>query len=122
MKILTLLDKEIAMSIEGRSLIALSETQEYGPFRIHTFAVPECSENAPDGMELYSVLFGCKVLTYDIRTGKTHFKEIISVSVRRNVQRFKVTTSGGRSVIVGDGTSLAVYNHSTGVSVPRMTY
>ena len=102
------------MSLELKEKLAgWDNTNSNVSLGISDLATTDCLENLPSEKDL-PVLNGQQALCYAPETGEQFHAKIKSISVSRGVPCYEVTTSGGRSAIVGGNWSLIAYNSTTG--------
>jgi hypothetical protein len=105
-----------------KSLMSISDEVSIDVFRrgkvipvkiglLPKLGIPVKDKNNAD---VHSIPKGVEVLSYDVNTGESGFAPISAYTVEHDVACVRVTTSGGRSVVVSDNESLAAYNHETG--------
>jgi DNA-directed RNA polymerase beta' subunit len=102
--------KEAVMAHHGETAVSALENGQVVSIKIGMF--PKVGEPVKDknGADVFLVPEGIEVLSYHSQSGKQLFRPVTSYTVERNVSCAKVTTSGGRFVIVSDNESLVVYN------------
>lgn len=84
-------------------------------FQMKIGEFPRAGEPVKDnnGADVYNVPEGVKVLGCDRTTGKPGWYEVTALTHEKDCHTVKVT-AGGRSVIVSDNESLAVFDNATG--------
>ena len=102
------------MSITIKEKIAGLKDNSNASLGFDDLVARDCLGSQLPSGEAISVLHDREALYFDLETREQLHARIGSVTVSRDVPCHKVTTSGGRSVIVGGDWSLIAYNSHTG--------